>query len=141
MEIRVDAEHAAKVDAGLVEGNLKHMLDRVSGFQKHIQERKQTGKPIIQTRETVAHEKQAKELEKFMDFCGIFGNFQPILCEVMKEVGVISKPKEFKYDIFEYTEPDGKVMQEIRWRNIQIWWPISVLRQVYALCERKVTLT
>jgi hypothetical protein len=141
MNMRIDPNHAAKVDAGLVEGNLKHMMDRVSGFQNAREEKKKASGPVILTKETAAAEHQAKELEKFVGFTEIFGHLMPNPYSKEREMGVLSAPKEWKYDITEWTDPSGKPMQEIRYRNIQVWWPIRIMQQLYAWSERKVIVS
>ncbi len=132
-------EARQKVQLGLLQGNLRHMVDRVDGFKKQKQEQIAAGKGRIRTKETARQEAEAKELEKFINFCDIFGEFRAIRSHVMGEAGVLSAPKEWKYDISEYKQ-DGKEMQEIRYRNIQLWWPLRILQQVYAWSERKVLI-
>lgn len=127
------SESRQKVELGLVEGNLRHMVDRVATFKKVIEERKASGKRIIRTPETERQEMEAKELEKFMDFSLLFGKFSPSYCMLMGEVGILGRPTEYKYDIYEWTEPNGKVMQEIRYKNMQLWWPIRIIQQIYAM--------
>lgn len=136
----ISPEHTLKIDAGIVEGNLKHMMNRVAGFQQAINRRQLDGKPLLITKETATADKVAQELERFMDFTEIFGHFKPNMCKVMGEIGVISAPKPWKADIYEWKDPSGEVMQEIRYRNIQIWWPIRILQQVFEWSERKVII-
>lgn len=125
-----------KVAAGLLEGNLRHMMDRVAGFKKAKEEQKAAGRPQIITKETRRQEREAEELGRFMDFCSFFGYFDPGYCKMYKEVGIISEPKPFRYDIYEY--PDGT--RDVKYRNIRIWWPMRILQQLYGQQNRKIIL-
>jgi hypothetical protein len=129
-------QHDAKIQAGLVEGGLRRMVERVAGFQKAKAERAAAGKPLLITKERQRQEAEAAELQKFMDFTTIFGEYRPIRSMLMGEAGVLSEPKPFRYDI--YTDEKGR--NTIHYRNIQLWWPMRIIQQVYAWSERKVTI-
>lgn len=124
------------MQAGLLEGNLRYMVDRVAGFKQAKEALKAAGKPQIITKETRRQEREAEELGKFMDFCGIFGEYNLGYCAMYREGGVISEPKPFKADIYEHA--DGT--RDIRYRNIRIWWPIRILQQIYGQQNRRIIL-
>jgi hypothetical protein len=125
-----------KIQQGLLEGNLRHMVERVAGFKKAKVELEKAGKARIVTKETIRQENEAKELEKFMDFCNIFGDYNLGYCRMYREAGMISAPKEFKYDIYEHA--DGT--RDIKYRNIRIWWPMRILQQLYGQQNRRIIL-
>lgn len=128
--------HLEKVQAGILEGNLRHMLDRVAGFKQQKEALHAAGKTRLITKETRRQEAEAEELGKFMDFCSIFGEYNISYCKMYGQVGMISEPKPYKYDIYEHS--DGT--RDIKYRNIRIWWPLHILQQLYAQQNRKIIL-
>lgn len=131
-----EMNHEQKIQSGLLQGNLRHMVERVAGFKKAKEELQKAGKGRVITKESQRQEAEAAELGKFMDFCGPFGEFDPWHSKYFGEPGLLGAMHPYKYDII--TQDDGST--DIKCKNICLFWPLRILQQLYSQQERKIIL-
>lgn len=131
-----ELNHLEQVQAGLVLGNLKHMVDRVSEFKKKKADLAAAGHGRIITKETQRQEVEAAELARFIDFSNFFGEFDKWHSWYYGEPGLLGPMTPFKYDIAEHK--DGTT--DVKCLNVCLFWPLRIIQQLYGQSKARIIL-